>query len=232
HQRFQRGLRKAPGGRAAPIHDALEEELRQLRNVVEPIAQRRKLNFHGVQAVEQILAEAALRDLLVQAGIGGREEAHVRPLYLARAHRRELAGLQHPQELRLLLRRHVADLVEKERAAVSHLEGAGAVRLRVGERAAGSSLPPGGGCAAARARAPPAFAGWRSGAHCPRASARSPGRRAASLPRRPRRFPTPSSPPRAGWDRARATSRADRALRRRWWCRGHNSSRSTPRRNL
>jgi hypothetical protein len=47
----------------------------------------------------------------------------------------EFAGFQHPQQLDLLPRRHVGDLVEEQRAAVGQLEAAHAVRLGVGERA-------------------------------------------------------------------------------------------------
>ena len=44
--------------------------------------------------------------------------------------------LQHAQQLRLQLERDVADLVEKQRAAVRQLEAADPLRDRAGERAA------------------------------------------------------------------------------------------------
>ena len=47
----------------------------------------------------------------------------------------ELALLQHAQELRLQVERHVADLVEEERAAVGQLEAAARSRDRAGEGA-------------------------------------------------------------------------------------------------
>ena len=50
--------------------------------------------------------------------------------------RAQLALLQHPQELHLHRQRHVADLVEEERAAVRLLETPQARLLRAGERAA------------------------------------------------------------------------------------------------
>jgi len=47
----------------------------------------------------------------------------------------EIAGLEHPQQLRLQVHRDVGDLVEKQGAAVGELEAADAVGLRVGEGA-------------------------------------------------------------------------------------------------
>ena len=47
----------------------------------------------------------------------------------------ELAGLEHAQQLGLLVQRDVGDLVEEQRAAVGELEAADAIGLRVGERA-------------------------------------------------------------------------------------------------
>ena len=48
----------------------------------------------------------------------------------------DLALLQHAQQLRLQRERQLADLVEKQRAAVGFLEQPGLVAHRIGERAA------------------------------------------------------------------------------------------------
>ena len=55
---------------------------------------------------------------------------------LGAANRPELALLQHPQQLGLQPQRHLADLVEQDRAAVRQLEQALAPGARAGERAA------------------------------------------------------------------------------------------------
>ncbi|MPM62402.1 hypothetical protein SDC9_109273 [bioreactor metagenome] len=52
------------------------------------------------------------------------------------AHAVEMAVRQHPQQTRLQVKRHVADFVEEQRAALGLLEAATALRLRAGERAA------------------------------------------------------------------------------------------------
>ena len=89
-----------------------------------------------VQAEEQVLAEAARR----RPPRGGRRwspRGSARPPCRVREEPSalELSGLEDPQELGLLARGHVGDLVEEERAAVGELEASDAVRARVGEGA-------------------------------------------------------------------------------------------------
>ena len=105
----------------------------------------------------------------------GGDDAHVGLDRLVAADAVELAVGQHAQQPRLQVRRHVADLVEEQRAAVGLLEAAAPLRLRAGEGAAlvaeqlgleqvlrdrrgvdrDEGLAPRAGCAGA-ARAPPA----------------------------------------------------------------------------
>ena len=99
------------------------------------VAQRRQLDVDDVQAVEQILAEAALLHLLLEVDVGGGDDPHVHldGLHAAEAH--ELALLHHAQQLGLRLARDVADLVEEDAALVGQIEQA---LLRIdgaGERA-------------------------------------------------------------------------------------------------
>ena len=69
-----------------------------------------------------------------QVGIGGGEDADIDPPRRGRADGSDLAILQDAQELGLERGRHVADFVQEERAAVSLLEVAFAIRHRAGER--------------------------------------------------------------------------------------------------
>ena len=110
--------------------------LGEQRDVVAPLAQRRDVQRHHAQAVEQVLAEAALAHGGVEVAVGGRDDAHVDVLGFARPDRRHLAALEHAQQLGLEVDRHVADLVEEERAAVRLAEAPGARRHRAGEGAA------------------------------------------------------------------------------------------------
>ena len=67
--------------------------------------------------------------------MGRRDDAHVGLDRRAPADRRVLALLQHAQQPRLRLERHVADLVEEQRAALGLLEAALRARLGAGEGA-------------------------------------------------------------------------------------------------
>ena len=67
--------------------------------------------------------------------MGRGDDAHVDRLHLAAADAGELALLQHAQQLGLGVERHVADLVEEERAAARLLELAGHRPVGAGEGA-------------------------------------------------------------------------------------------------
>jgi hypothetical protein len=105
------------------------------RDVLAPLAQRGHVDLDRVEAEQQVLTEPPVRHLLPQVGVRGRKDAHVGAARARRADALELAGLEHAQQLRLQVERHVRDLVEEERAAVGHLEAADAVGLGVREGA-------------------------------------------------------------------------------------------------
>ena len=88
-----------------------------------------------MQAVEEVLAEAAFFHLLLQVDVGGGDDADVDldRLHAAEAH--ELALLHHPQQLGLRLDRDVANLVEEDAALVGQVEHALLRVDRPGERA-------------------------------------------------------------------------------------------------
>ena len=113
-----------------------EEMRRQPGNVGAPLAQRRKLDRDEVQAIEQILAELAAGDELVKRPIRCRDHAHVDGARSARSEDLVGAVLEHAQQFHLRGRIDLADLVEKDRAAVGDFEAALAILPRVGERAA------------------------------------------------------------------------------------------------
>ena len=85
------------------------------------------LDRHDVQPVEQVLPEPSLGDLGFEILVGGGEHPHVHLDRLRAADAGDDAFLEHPQQLGLRGKRHVADFVEEERAAVGLLELAGAV---------------------------------------------------------------------------------------------------------
>ena len=88
-----------------------------------------------LRRVEQVLPEAAGRHLGGQVLVGGTEDAHVDWQLGRAAHRPHGPLLDDAQELALHRQRHLADLVEEQRAAVRGLEEALAVFVGAGEGA-------------------------------------------------------------------------------------------------
>ena len=107
----------------------------EIGNVLRTLAQRRKPHRHDVEAEEQVLAERALLDGVAQVLVGRRDDPHVGLDRRAAADGRVFALLQHAQQPRLRLHRHVADLVEEQRAALGLLEAADRARVGAGEGA-------------------------------------------------------------------------------------------------
>ena len=100
------------------------------------LAQRRQEDRHDADAVVEIGAKLAALDRVLKVLVGRADEAHVD---LDRPHAAdpfEFAFLQNAQQLDLEARRNVADLVEKQRAAVGEFEPALAQRLGAREGAA------------------------------------------------------------------------------------------------
>ena len=82
----------------------LEEVLGQQLDVLPALAQRRQVDRDRVEPEEEILAEPAGGDLRRKVGVGGGDEPHVGPDRPRGADPLELAGLERPQDLRLLVR--------------------------------------------------------------------------------------------------------------------------------
>ena len=108
----------------APV--LLEEVLREERDVVAPLAQRRQRQAHDVQAVVEVLPEAARRHHLA------RGRGCVAPITrmstgsaAAAAERAHLARLERAQQLGLHRQRDLTDLVEEERPAARDAEQPG-----------------------------------------------------------------------------------------------------------
>ena len=96
----------------------------QQRNIFAAAAQRRQIDGDDVEAIEEIVAELAFAHRLAQIDVGGGDDAHIDLRLLRSAERSEAAVLQHAQNLGLGIHAHVADFVEKERAAVGDFKQA------------------------------------------------------------------------------------------------------------
>ena len=87
-------------------------------------AERRELEGDDVEAVEEVFAEAALFDGLLEVDVGGGDDADVDLDLLVAAHVHEAAVLEDAQDLGLHVHAHGADLVEEEGATVGYFEEA------------------------------------------------------------------------------------------------------------
>ena len=120
---------------AEPAVVAGEEELHQVGQVLDALAQRRDADRDDVDAVEQVLAERALAHAALEVDVGGGDQPELHLDRLAAADPLDLALLDGAQQLGLEVELQVADLVEEQRAAVGQLELADLLAHRAGERA-------------------------------------------------------------------------------------------------
>ena len=116
--------------------DALDEVMRQLRDVLLALAQRRNRDREHRQAEIQVLAELPRRHRLPQHAVGGGDNADVDLDRSVAAEPLDALGLDGAQHLGLQRQRHLADLVEEDGAALRHLELADLALRRAGEGAA------------------------------------------------------------------------------------------------
>ena len=115
--------------------EPLDEVARENRNVLRPFAQRRNRDRKHRQAEIQVFAELPRRHAGAQRLVRGGDDPHVDVQRLRSADALESALFERAQDLGLQAEREIADLVEKQRAAMGELELAGLARDRAGERA-------------------------------------------------------------------------------------------------
>lgn len=94
-----------------------------------------EMNGNDVDPVEQVLAKLSVCDHFVQVLVGRGDDAHVAFELFDPAEPPELSFLQHTEQLHLHHRRHLADLIEKQRALLGRLDQPFLVRARSSERA-------------------------------------------------------------------------------------------------
>jgi hypothetical protein len=120
--------------RVVALGDLVQEVPAQLGHVLRPLAQRRQLDRHDVEPVEQVLAELALGDRRLEVAVAGGDDAHVDRLAHAAADALERALLEHAEELGW--RAGAISLISSSRACpVGELEAAAAHLVGPGERA-------------------------------------------------------------------------------------------------
>src|ERR1051325_8685384 len=115
----------------------------QLWDVFAAFAQRRQPDWKHAEPIVEILAEHSFANHAPKIAMRGGDDAYVHLLRLRRSEPLERSFLQDAQPLGLQVEGQIADLVEKERAAVRQLEsaltrvhGAGEGAARVSEQLA------------------------------------------------------------------------------------------------
>ena len=114
---------------------AVEEPLREHRDVDLPLAQRRQPDRERVDAVIEVLAEAPVAHELLERTIGRRDQPKVDGDRLVPAEPLEAPLFQHAQELGLRDERRVGNFVKKQGAVIGQFQPPGLAIVRAGERA-------------------------------------------------------------------------------------------------
>src|SRR5439155_938664 len=133
----------------------LDERRDELRKIFDTLPERRDLQSHPLQAVEQIEAELAGGDELVEIAVRRSDDAHIDIDRAVAAHALDLPLLERSQNLSLHRQRHIADLVEQARAAVRGPPSAPAGTRRLAAGGADARAD-----AARRPPTPPFWAVW------------------------------------------------------------------------
>ena len=116
----------ASAGAERPCSSAVEarEVLGERHDLGRAIAQRRHDEREAADAEQQVLAEPAGADLGFEVAVRRGDEARVGRDFGRAADARDHLALEDAQQLGLERERHLADLVEEQRAAVGRLEEA------------------------------------------------------------------------------------------------------------
>ena len=103
---------------ARPLRRPRQQAVCDQQDVSAARSERRHLELDHGQAKVEVLAEAPALDRVEEISVGGRHDARVERHLPITAHRTDPSLLQRAKQLGLHLRRHLADLVEEEGAAV------------------------------------------------------------------------------------------------------------------
>src|ERR1035438_3928696 len=121
-ERFHHVLGYAVDHFALPLGELSNEVAYQKGNIPLPFPQGRQVDWENIQAVVEIGAKLLFLDHAPQVLISGGDHSHVHWDRAAAAEALDLPLLQNSQEFRLEFQGKVADLIEKQRAAIRGLK--------------------------------------------------------------------------------------------------------------
>ncbi len=121
-ERGHRARRQLEARAAVLLGEAGEKVLREQRDVVDALGERRHVHGGDLQAEVEVLAKASFAHGTLEILVRRRDHAHVDGERPGAAHAHHLALLEHAEHLGLHGEAHVADLVEEEGPAVRPLD--------------------------------------------------------------------------------------------------------------
>src|SRR5919109_1067435 len=98
--------------------------LYQLGQVLEPLAQRRKVNGEDVQPEKKVFTELPAAHRFLEPAVGGGDHPRVDSGHALGSDPLELSRLQGAEELGLCLGAQISHLIEEKRSFVGQLESA------------------------------------------------------------------------------------------------------------
>ena len=115
---------------------AVDIPLREEHDITAPLAQRRQLDGHDLEPIEEILPEPTGLHLILEIPVGRRNHPDIDADVGQATHPLEGLLLEKSQQLGLQCWRHLADLIEEHRSAIRGLEQPPLLLTGVGECAA------------------------------------------------------------------------------------------------
>ena len=113
----------------------LQKVAREWCHILAPLAQGWEPQADHIEPVQQVLAEQAELDALFQILVRGGNHAHIGLDRRMAAHTVKTAIAQNPQQARLQLKRHVANFIQEQGAAIGLLKTSAPLALRARESA-------------------------------------------------------------------------------------------------
>jgi hypothetical protein len=111
----------------------LDKMPREKRYILQPVAERGQMNIDYVQPVKEIFPEGAALAGCLEVNVRGGYITHIHVHMTHSADPHDLSFLEDPQYLCLEQHRNIADLIKKDRPAVSLFEKAFLHVLGAGE---------------------------------------------------------------------------------------------------
>ena len=93
----------------------------QQNDILSTFTQRRKMQFNGIQPIEEVLPECSFSHLLTQISIRCRQNSHIHIAHLVGTNALSFTLLNHRQKFLLHRQIQISNLIQKESSAIRRL---------------------------------------------------------------------------------------------------------------